>query len=327
MNRSSLFRIVGPLAAVVLFSSAQAQENPTKYYPNKPIRVIVPYAAGGGYDLVARFIGPKLADTLGQPVIVENKPGAGGNIAAEYVAKAGPDGYMLLYAPASIFTVNPIFYQKIGYSLSDFVPISTTVKSPFVAVVKTSQPFRSITELVAYLKANPQSANISGTAGIFQLAYELFKSRTGIQGEYIAYKGANQAISAVISGEVFWTLMDTGPLSGALKGGLVRGLAVTSKQRLESYPDIPTVAEAGFPELEMHGGGGYLAPVGTPNPIVRKLQEEVNRIVRSVEFVDRMKALDVKAEGSTSEQFADWIISDLARWRAVAKAHNVRPTN
>ena len=327
MIKLALRRIAGLLTAAVLLTSAQAQDGLAKNYPDKPIHVIVGFAAGGANDLVARIVSQKLSEGLGLPVIVENKTGAGGNISAEYVAKANPDGYTLLYAPASIFTVNPVMFKKMAYSLSDFVPISTTVTSPFVVVVSASQPIQSVKELVEYLKANPQSANFSGSAGSFQLAYELFKSQTGTTGEYITYKGTNQAVTAVIAGEVLMTMADGGPLSGALKGGKVRGLAVTSRQRLASYPDIPTVAEAGFPELEMGGGGGLLAPAGTPMPIVRKLQEEVNRIVKTTVFKERMNALMVKPEGSTSEQFAAWITSDLARWRAVAKAHNIEPTN
>lgn len=327
MNRSALFRIAGLLTAAVLFTSAQAQKDPARSYPEKPIHVIVGYAAGGGNDLVARVISQQLTEGLGQPVIVENRTGAGGAISAEYVAKANPDGYTLLFAPSSMFTTNPVMFRKLPYSANDFVPISTAVKYPLVMVVSASQPIQSVKELVAYLKANPERANFSGASGLFQLAFELFKSRTGTRGEYITYKGTNQSVNAVMAGEVMMTMADTGPVAGALKGGRVRGLAVTSRERLASYPDIPTVAEAGYPDLEMVSWMGLLAPAGTPMPIVRKLQEEVNRIVRTTVFKERMNALEVNPEGNTSEQFAAMITSELARWRAVAKASNIQPAN
>ncbi len=327
MNHSALFRIVGLLTAAVLFSSAQAQKDPAKSYPDKPIHVIVGYAAGGGNDLVARIISQKLAEELGQPVIVENKTGAAGMISVEYVTKAKPDGYTLLFAASSMFTTNPVMFKKVPYTLSDVVPISTVVTYPFVLVVSASQPIQSVKELVEYLKANPQRANFSGAAGIYQLAFELFKSRTGTRGEYIPYKGSNECVNAVMAGEVLMTVAYGESLSGTLKGGKVRGLAVTSRERLASYPDISTVAEAGFPEFEMGSWMGLLAPAGTPMPIVRKVQEEVNRIVKTKVFKERMNALDFNPEGNTSEQFAAMITSELARWRAVAKATNIEPAN
>lgn len=327
MNKSALHRIAGLLTAAVLLTSAQAQDDLAKNYPDKPIRVIVGYAAGGANDLVARVVSQKLSEGLGRPVIVENKTGAAGSIAAKYVAEANGDGYTLLFAPSSMFTTNPVMFKKVGYSLSDFMPISTAVTYPFVLVVSASQPIQSVKQLVEHIKANPQNANFSGSAGVFQLAYELFKSQTGTSGEYITYKGTNQAVTAVIAGEVLMTMADGGPLSGALKGGKVRGLAVTSRERLASYPEIPTVAEAGFPKLEMGSWMGLLAPAGTPMPIVRKLQEEMKRIVHTTVFKERMNAIEVKPEVNTSEQFAAMITSDLTRWRAVAKASNIEPAN
>ena len=327
MNHPLLFRIAGLLIAIVSFGLAQAQENPAKSFPDKPVRVIVGYAAGGGNDIVARIISQKLAEGLGQPVVVENKPGAAGGIAAAYVAKANSDGYTLLFAPSSMFTTNPVMFKKLPYSLSDFVPVSTAVTYPLILIVGESQSPQSTKDLVQYLKTNPNKANFAGAAGLFQLAFELFKSQTGTAGEYITYKGTNQSVAAVMTGEVLMTMADAGPVSGALKGGKVRGLAVTSRERLASYPNIPTVAEAGFPGLEMGSWMGLLAPAGTPMPIVRKLQQEVNRIVKTTAFKERMNALEVNPEGNTSEQFAAMITSDLARWRVVAKASQIEPAD
>ncbi len=319
--------VLSLLTAAVLCTSARAQEDPAKSYPNKPIRVIVGYAAGGANDLVARVFGPKLAEGLGQPVIVENKTGAAGMISVEYVTRAKPDGYTLLFAASSMFTSNPVMFKKVPYTLSDVVPISTVVTFPFFVMVSASQPIQSIKELVGHLKAKPEGANASGAAGIHQLGFELFKSQTGTRGQYIPYKSTTQSINAVIASEVLMTIADAGAASGALRGGRVRGLAVTSPTRLASYPDVPTVAELGFPGLEMGSWMGLVAPAGTPMPIVKKLQEEVNRIIKMPEFRERMSVLQVNPEGNTSEQFTAMVSSDLARWRAVAKASNIQPTD
>lgn len=327
MNHSALLRIAVMVTATVLFSSARAQGDSAKNYPDKPIHVIVGYAAGGANDLVARIISKRLSERLGQPVVVENKTGASGTIAARYVANADRDGYTLLFAPSSMFTTNPVMFREVGYALSDFKPISTAVTYPFFLVVSASQPIDSVKQLVAYIKANPKKANFSGAAGVFQLSYELFKSQTGTSGEYIMYRGTNQSVTAVMSGEVLMTIADGGPVSAALKSGKVRALAVTSRERLADYPDIPTMAEAGYPGLEIGSWMGLLAPAGTPTPIVTKLQEEVNQIVETPDFKARMNAIEVKPDADTSEQFAGMITSDLSRWRAVAKASNIQPAN
>ena len=327
MNLSALFRIVGLLIAAVLFTSAQAQEDPAKGYPNKLIRLVVGFAAGGANDLVARVFAPKLAEGLGQAVIVENRTGAAGMISVEHVAKARPDGYTLLFAASSMFTSNPVMFKKVPYTLSDVVPISTVVTFPFFVMVDAFLPIQSIRELVERLKAKPEGANASGAAGIHQLGFELFKSQTGTRGEYIPYKSTTQSINAVIAGEVLMTVADAGAASGALRSGRVRALAVTAPKRLASYPDIPTVVELGLPDLEMGSWMGLVAPAGTPMTIVRALQEEINRIVKSPDFKQRMSTLQVDPEGNTSEQFTAMISSDLARWRAVAKASNIEPTD
>ena len=315
------------VTATVLFSSAQAQGDSAKNYPDKPIHVIVGYAAGGANDLVARIISKRLSERLGQPVVVENKTGAAGTIAARYVASADHDGYTLLFAPSSMFTTNPVMFRKVGYALSNFKPISTAVTYPFFLVVSASQPIHSVKQLVAYIKANPKKANFSGAAGVFQLSYALFKSQTGTNGEYIMYRGTNQSITAVMSGDVLMTIADGGPVSAALKSGKIRALAVTSRQRLADFPDIPTMAEAGYPGLEIGSWMGLLAPAGTPTPIVAKLQEEVNQIVETPDFKARMNAIEVKPDADTPKQFAGMITSDLSRWRAVAKASNIQPAD
>ena len=309
-------------------ASAQAQADAARNYPNRPIRVTVGLAAGGGTDIIARLVSQKLAEGLGQPVVVENKPGTSGIIGAEYVARAQPDGYTLLMSPSGVFVINPIMYSKLPYSpVRDFAPVSMVANFPLILVVNASQPIKSVKDLVEQLKARPQSANYAASASAFQLATELFKIRTGTQMEYIPYKGTNESVNAVVSGDVLMTFADAGPASGPLKGGRVRGLAVTAPTRLTAFPDIPTMAEAGFTDMDIQLWMGFFAPAGTPAAIVRRLQEEISRVVRLPEIRERLIGLSVNPVGGTSEELARTIANEIATWSAVAKASNVKPNN
>lgn len=321
MKHPLLGRIACGLAVLALAASAQAQES----YPSKPIHLVVGYAAGGANDSVARILAPKLSEALGQPVVVENKLGAAGMIGAAHVAKAAPDGHTLLFAASSMFTTNPVMFKKVPYTLSDFAPITTTVTFPFFVVVSASKPIKSVKELVAHSRANPKEANNSGAAGVHHLAFELFKHETGARGEFVRYKGTNQSVAAVMGGEVLMTIADAGGVAGAINGGRVRALAVTSPKRSAAYPDVPTMAELGYPKMEVGSWMGVLAPAGTPAPIVQKLQAEIHRIVGTPWFRERMSALQVDPEVSTPQEFAALITSGLKQWRAVAEASNIQP--
>jgi tripartite-type tricarboxylate transporter receptor subunit TctC len=322
------FRTALIVLATAVAAPAQAQVDPAGGYPSRPIHVIVGFAAGGGTDVIARLLGQKLTEGTGQSVVIENKLGASGIIATEFVAKAKPDGYTLLMSPSAPFTTNPIMYAKLPYApVDDFTPISAVVTFPWFLVANASAPVQSMKDLVEYVKANPQKANYAGSASAFQLALELFKLRTGTKVEYIPFKGTNESINAVMAGEVLMSMGDAGPVTGPLKGGRVRGLAVTSAARSAAFPDIPTVAEAGFPDMEIQSWMGLFTPAGTPAGIVRKLQDEVNRIVRLPDVRERMNSLQLEPAGITSEQFARTIAADLERWRSVAKAGNIKPTD
>ncbi len=314
------------LSAVVLGmmvgASAYAQ---VESYPSKPIHVIVGFAAGGGTDVLARLVGQKMSETFDQPVVVENKVGASGIISAEYVAKQSPDGYTLLACPSTVFTVNPIMYAKLPYSpVHDFAPVSKSVSFPFVLIVGPSQPVHSVKELIEYIKANPSKANYGGPSGLFQLALELFKQRTGTRLEYIPYKGSNETASAVMSGDVLMAFLDTGPVSGPLKGGKLRALAVTSRERTALFPDTPTLSEAGVQGMDIEGWMGFFAPAGTPAPVIKKLQDEANRIVKLPDVKERLFALQLTPAGVGAEEFGRSIVSDLERWRALAKSANIK---
>ena len=309
--------------AALCSSAALAQS-----YPAKPIRVVLGFAAGGGTDLVARAVGQKLSETLGQPVVIDNKVGASGIIAAEMVAKSPADGYTLLISPSTVFTVNPVMFAKLPYSpVNDFAPISTVVTFPLLMVVNAQEPIRSVKELVETLKSRPQKANFAGSAGIFQLALELFKLRTGLAVEYIPYKGTNESAAAVLAGDAIMTVVDAPPVSALAKAGKVRVLAVTSSQRSSFFPEVPTVIESGFPDLEIQGWMAYFAPAATPEAITHRIQEDIARIVAVPEVKDRIRALSVEPAAIGGQDLARSIASDIARWSGVVKAANIKPAN
>ncbi len=322
-----ILAVVSSLAmACISVPSAFAQA-----YPSKPIHIIVGQAAGGGMDTLARLVGQKLSLSLGQPVVIENKAGAAGIIATNYVAKAAADGYTLLLSPTGNLVFNPILYSKLPYvSQRDFAPVSMIATFPLVLVVKSdnpSQPIQSVQDLVAYMKANPNKSNYAGSGPAFQFASELFKIKTNTQAEFIQYKGTNEAVTAVLSGDVLLAMADTGPAAALVAGGKLRALAVTSRSRLATMPNVPTMAEAGLPDLEIQYWGGLLAPAGTPPAVIKKLEAEVQRIVRLPEMNERMNAISVTPAGSTSEEFTKIIASDIARWSAVAKTSNIKPVD
>jgi len=300
---------------------AQAQDA----YPVKPIRIIVGFAAGGGNDIIARIVSQKLTESLGQPVLVENRPGAGSIVAAELVAKSPPDGYTLMLGASGAIAFNPAVYPKLSYAPQrDFAPISMIASFPLILVVNATTPVRTMQELVAYAKADEARATYGAPSAAFQLTVELLKAKTGMPLRHIPYKGANETVNAVIAGDVLAALADTGPVSGQLKGGRVRGLAVTAAKRIAAFPDIPTLAEAGVPNLEVSLWSGLFAPAGTPAAIVKKLQDEIMRIVRLPDVRERMAGLSVDPVGNTSEEYARIIAAEIAQWTAVAKAANIK---
>ena len=322
-------RLCVRLSCIVLASlvaaSVWAQDDPARNFPGKPIRIIVGYAAGGGNDIVMRIVAPKMAEGLGQPVIVENKPGAQSIVAAELVARAAPDGYTLLMGASGPIAINPATYAKLPYSpLRDFAPISMIGSFPLILVVNPALPIRSVRELVDYAKANPDKANYGASAAPFQLASELLNLRTGARFAFIPYKGSNESVNAVMSGQVTMTIADPPPATGPLAGGRVRGLAITSAARHPAWPELPTMAEAGIADIEIVLWSGLLAPAGTPAAVVRKLQDEVARVVRLPEIRERLATLAVDPAGNTSEEFARIIAADIAKWTAVAKAANIK---
>ena len=304
-----------------LASGALAQSG----YPNKPIRIVVGYAAGGGNDIIVRVMQPEMSKGLGQPVIVENKPGAQSIIAAETVAKAAPDGYTILMGPSGPMTINPATYSKLPYDARrDFAPISLICQFPLIVAVSAALPVKSIRELIEYAKANPAKANYSSSAGIFQVTTELFKQRTATRFVMIPYKSSGESVQALLSGDVMVTIVDPPPVSGPLKAGTVRGLAITSAQRHPSWPDLPTMAEAGVPGMEVPVWTAFFAPAKTPGAVIARLHKEVARAVHTPEVRERFAQMGLDPVGSTPDELAKVVARDLEKYTAVAKAANIK---
>jgi tripartite-type tricarboxylate transporter receptor subunit TctC len=307
-------------AALVFCSPAVAQP-----FPSKPIRLVVGYSPGGGNDLIARIVATRLQSKLNQPVIVENKPGAQSIVAAELVAKAAPDGYTLLVAPSGPMTINPAVYSKLPYDpVKDFVPVTMLAEFPLLLVVGADQPVKSVKELVDYGRANPKLANYASSATPFQLASELFNVRTQSKFQHIPYKGSGDAVQAVMAGQVLMALADSGPIAGPLKGGKLRALAVTTAHRPPDFPDIPTMAEAGVPDMEIALWTGLVAPAGTSPQIVAFLQDVISEILEEAAMRKAFDAISVDARAMSSRDFADVIARDTARWKQVAASANIK---
>ena len=293
-------------------------------YPSKSIHIVVGFPPGGGNDIIARLVGAKMQEAWGQPVVIDNKPGANSIIAAEFVAKSAPDGYTLLVNATGGMSVNPVLYAKLPYdSLRDFVPISMVGSFPLVLVVHPSVPANSVQELVAYAKANPGKLNYSSGSTAFQVASEMFKQMTGTDVHHVPYKGSAASITAVIAGDVQMTIVDTPPLVPQIKAGRVKALGVTSAKRSASMPEVPALAET-VPGYEMVLWIGVFAPAGTPGEVASKLNAEVVRIVKLPEIRETLDAMGVEPLGNTSAQMAEWIRREIAKYGPVVKAANIK---
>jgi len=300
-------------------ATAQAQD-----YPSKPIHIVVGFPPGGGNDIIARLLGAKMQESWGQPVVIDNKPGANSIIAAEFVAKSAADGYTLLVNATGGMSVNPVLYAKLPYDpLKDFVPISMVGTFPLVLVVNPSLPATSVPELIAYAKANPGRLNYSSGSTAFQVATEMFKQMTGTDVKHIPYKGSAASIAAVMAGDVQMTVVDTPPLVPQLKSGRVRALAVTSAKRSAAMPELPAVAET-VPGYDMVLWIGVFAPAGTPREVTGKLTAEVARIVSLPDIREKLLGLGVEPLGNSSEETADWIRREIAKYGPVVKAAGIK---
>ena len=312
------------LRTALLLICAAALPATAQEYPSKPIRIVVGYAAGGGNDLIVRVMAPRLSEGLGQPVIVENKPGAQAIIATESVAKAAPDGYTLLMGPTGPMSMNPATYSKLPYdSIRDFAPISTIGQFPLLVVVGGQSPVHSVKELIEFAKKNPGQANYGSSAAAFQIATELFKQKTATGFVHIPYKSSGESVNAVVAGQVTMTICDPPPASGPLRGGTARALAITANERHHWWPDVPTLKESGV-DVEVWLWTAFFAPAKTPPAIVARLQKETARVVRLPDVAEGLAKLGVDPVGGSSDELAQRLARDMAKWTAVAKAANIR---
>ena len=293
-------------------------------WPSKAVRIVVPYAPGGGNDIIARVIAEKLAPALGQPVLVENRAGAAAVVGTEFVARAAPDGHTLLLAASGPIVFNPAIMPKLSYApLTDLVPISLAGTFPLILTVHEQFPAKNFNELVAYSKANPSKSNYSYPAASFQLVMELLKARTGLRALNVPYQGSAPSINAVLTQEVQMALIDAGPVAALLKGGKLRALAVTSEQRMPAYPQVPTLREQGV-DLAINLWSGLLAPAGTPAPVIKRLQEEMARIVQMPDVIERLAKLDIRAVANTPTEFSKLIAQEIELWSQVARDNNIK---
>ncbi len=304
---------------------ARADSDPATSYPARPVHLVVGFSAGGGNDTFARITAQKMSEILKQPVLVDNKPGAGSIIATDFVAKAKPDGYTLLIGASGAMVINPAVYATLPYdSKRDFVPLTQIAHFPLMLVVSAKSPIKTVADMVAYTKAHPEKSNYASSSVTFQLATELFKLRTGAPMEMVAYKGSGDSVMAVISGEVLCTIADTPPVAGQLTSGQIRGLAVTGDHRLADFPDVPTMAEAGVNDAYFQIWSGIFAPKGTPPGIVAKLQAAAREAITSPEVSDKLKNLAVEPSGMAAEEFGQIIDRDLRTAVEIAHAAHVR---
>jgi tripartite-type tricarboxylate transporter receptor subunit TctC len=316
-----MIRLLAFLALAAALASASAQDP----YPSKPVRILVGYAAGGGNDIIVRVMQPELQKGLGQPVVIENKPGAQGIIAADLAAKAPPDGYTIMMGPSGPMTINPATYSKLSYSpTKDFAPISMICQFPLIVTVDPKLPIRNVKELIDYAKANPGKSNYASSAGIFQITSELFKQRTGTAIEMVNYKSSGESVQAVVSGQVMMTIVDPPPATGPIKAGTLRPLAVTSAKRHPSYPDLPTLVETLGPELEVPVWPAFFAPAKTPPAVIARLQKETARVVQTPEVRERFAQMGLDPVGSSSEDLGRRVAADIQKWTAVAKKANIK---
>jgi tripartite-type tricarboxylate transporter receptor subunit TctC len=296
-------------------------------YPQKPIRFLVGFSAGGASDITSRIIGQKLTEHMGQPVIIDNRAGASGTIAATIVAKALPDGYTLLAGATSILAINPGLYAKLEYdAVKDFAPVSQTVSMPQLLVVHPAVKASTLRELLALAKAKPGELNYSssGTGSSSHMAMELLKYMTGAQFVHVPFKGSGQAMPSLLAGQV-QLVFDPMPSSlPHVKAGRLRAIAISTSTRSPAIPELPTVAEAGVPGYESSLWYGVLLPARTSSEIVAKLNKTVNAILREPEVVERFAALGAEPLGSSSAAFGKYIVDENAKWGKVIKAVGMR---
>jgi tripartite-type tricarboxylate transporter receptor subunit TctC len=314
-------------AAIAALAIGRGLDVAAQTYPARPLRVVVPYAAGGSTDVLARLVGQKLTEALGQPVVIDNRPGAGTLIATEIVARAVPDGHTLLMATPPL-AVAPALFQKVPFELSkDFAAVTNIAATSNVLVVHPSLPAQTVKELVALARANPRKYTFgsSGIGGASHLAMELFRSMAGIELVHVPYKGGSLAVTDLLGGRLALMFANLTTVQAHIKSGKVRALAIGTARRSLVMPGLPTVAEAGVPGYEANNWNGVVVPAGTPRTVIERLQREIKAIVGASDMRDKLLAAAFEPVADTPAEFARYLASERSKWAKVVSDAGVKP--
>jgi len=323
--KRSLLRVGIAALAAVAAHPASAQGDPAANYPHRPIRLIVGFAAGGGNDLFARLVGQKLSENIGQPVIIENKPGAGGRIAVEYVKNQPADGYTIMVAASGQMAIAAAIYPKLSYHPTrDFLPLTMIASFPLILAGPANDTIKSVKDLVAYGKANPDKSNYATSSPAFTITTELFKLKTGMPAVAVPYKSSNEMMLSVAGGNTLFSIADGPPTMPLVQGGKIRALAVTGSQRSSELPDVPSMAETGYPEVNIGLWSGLFVPAGTPPTVANKLGTESRRALADPGVRDKLKAMAVNPGGGPGEEFRKAIDSDIKVFADVVEAAHLK---
>src|SRR5499427_9432643 len=323
-KRSLLMAGLAALAAIAAHP-ASAQGDAAANYPNRPIRLIVGFAAGGGNDLFARLVGQKLSENIGQPVIIENKPGAGGRIAVEYVKSQPADGYTIMVAASGQMAIAAAIYPKLSYHPTrDFLPLTMIASFPLILAGPANDTIKSVKDLVAYGKAHPDKSNYATSSPAFTITTELFKLKTGMPGVAVPYKSSNEMMLSIAGGQSLFAIADGPPTVPLVQGGKVRALAVTGSQRSSELPGVPSMAEAGYPDVNIGLWSGLFVSANTPPAILKKLDDAARRAMADPGVREKLKAMAVDPGGGPSEEFRKRIEADITKFADIVKAANLK---
>ena len=315
--------LVALLAGLSVVSQAQAQST----YPQKPVRLIVPFAPGGASDILARTLGQKLSETTGQAFVIENKPGAGGTLGAELVAKSPADGYTLLLADVAVHTIAPKLYPKLGYTQEQLLPVINLATFAHILITAPASTLKSFADVLALEKAKPGRFSVasSGNGTSTHLTIEMVNMTAATQLAHVPYKGGGAAITDVMGGQVDLMFIGTPPAMPVIQSGKLKALAVTTTKRMSTLPQVPTVSESGLPQFESIAAQGIFAPAGTPRDVVQKLNTEIAKIIRMPDVRAKWDQLGAEPVDNTPQQFATWLSSEALKWGKVIQVSGAKP--
>ncbi|HXX52138.1 MAG TPA: tripartite tricarboxylate transporter substrate binding protein [Xanthobacteraceae bacterium] len=311
-----------PMAGLILAASAPARAQDD--FPNRPIHLVVGFAAGGGNDIFARLVGGKLSEIVGQPVVIENRPGAGGRLSAEYVSNQPADGYTLLVGATGAMSMAPAIYADLKYNpTKTLTPLALMGGYPLILVVSANNPSRNVKELVEWAKQHPDKANYPSTSPAFVIAMEQLKLKTGMPGVMIPYKSSNEMVFSLIEGQTMASIVDPPPAVPQVQGGKLKALAVTGDERLAELPDVPSMVEAGYPGVDVRLWSGIFAPAATPAAVVAKLEKALDDSIHDPDVSAKFKALAVTPGGGPAADFRRMIETEIAKYQDLVKAANL----